>query len=131
MPRDDDQVLAHVREIAEFLGSWRYNFGTEKQLQDGIWKLVQTQWTGTAGWHREHALSRTDRIDFYHAPTCIGVEVKTAHGLSALTRQLHGYVQHEAIRGLVLVTSKTRLTALPERMNGKPIVIVNLIGSIL
>lgn len=120
----------NVQEIAAFLRSWRYNFGTERELQAGIWQLLQTEWPGASGWQRERVLADIGRIDFYHPPTGIGVEVKIDHALSALTRQVHAYAQHEDIHGLVVVTSKTRLTRLPESMNDKPIEVVCLIGSI-
>lgn len=121
-----------TEETAKFLRGWRFSFSNEDELQQGIWKAIgeNIYWVGS-GWKREHVLSKKDRIDFFQKSTGIGIEVKIGHALSALTRQLHSYSQYESINGLVLVTSKIRLTALPDSINGKPIRIVNLIGSIL
>jgi len=125
-----DVSAGDAEEITHFLRKWRYNFGTEEELQAGVWHAINTQWSeGT--WHREYWLSKEDRIDFFCETTGIGIEAKIDHPLSHLTRQVHSYVQHDALKGIVIVTSKTRLTALPNQINGKPIRFVNLIGSIL
>ena len=121
-----------TEEVATFLSGWKYNFDSEQDLQRGIWEAIQRVYANpTESWQREYRLSEEDRIDFFYTDFGIGVEAKISHSLTALTRQLHRYAQHEAIRGLVLITPKTRLTNLPDRINGKPIRIVNLMSSLL
>ena len=114
-----------------FLEQFRFSFCTEEELQDGIWKAIQTAWPDPTEWTREHRLSAKDRIDFYNEATGIGVEAKISHPLGSLTRQLHRYAQHDSIKGLVLITSQVRLTQLPGHLNTKPLMTVNLIGSLL
>lgn len=124
----DIKTASEAQKVTDLLSGWKFNFGTEEELQEGIWIILKQE---SSGWEREYWLSKEDRIDFFHPESGIGIEAKIAHPLSHLTRQSHSYVQHDALNGLVIVTSKTRLTALPDRINGKPIRIVNLIGSIL
>lgn len=77
---------------------------------------------------REVVLAKTDRVDFL--VDGIALEVKVDGSLSAVTRQLHRYAQHDRIRELVLVTTLMRHRVVPTGFNGKPITVVHLIGSV-
>ena len=108
----------------------RYNFSytNEGDLQEGIKQIFGTL---DEPFEREHVLSKQDRVDFYFPRQKIGVEVKIDHALSALTRQVHRYVQHDDIRGLLVVTGKMRLNAIPETINNKPVYLHSLVTSLL
>lgn len=129
-PLSDIGASVFATSIATFLEQFRFSFGTEAELQAGVWEAIQTAWPNPAEWKKEYALSKEDRIDFFHSEG-IGLEAKIAHSLTSFTRQLHRYVQHDEIKGMVIITSKIRLTNLPPTINGKPLMTVNLIGSLL
>jgi len=113
-------------EIAALLRAYRFAFTTEAELQQAIAKVL-----GDAGvpFEREHRLSGADRIDFLLAGG-VGLEVKIDGATNALLRQVHRYVQHEAITALVVVVSRTRLAGLPTELGGKPVVAVSLLQGI-
>jgi len=125
-PRVD--AIQWIEHLSSVLGRYRFNFSNEKELQAGIGKVF-----GTLGgvFFAEHRLSDEDIVDFYWPEKKVAVEAKIDHSLSELTRQIHRYVQHEEVRGILLVTSKTRLANLPEDMNHKPIRCHSLLGSML
>lgn len=79
---------------------------------------------------REVHLSEKDRIDFLVGGH-LGIEVKVDGGLSAVTRQVHRYAQHERIESLVLVTTRMLHRGVPSEMNGKRIDVIHLIGGSL
>lgn len=114
--------------LAKELSQYSFNYSSEDDLQRGMAQVFDAM---GEPYEREHRLSKEDRIDFYFPMKKVGVEVKIDHPLSALTRQLMRYVQHEAIDGLMLVSGKMRLTNMPDKMNGKPLVIHSLLGSLL
>lgn len=109
---------ALLAKIASALRGARLMFGTEMEFQDGIARVLVA---AGVEHRREVSLSKADRIDFLLAER-IGIEVKVDGSISALTRQLFRYAQHEEISALVLVTSQLRLTHLPKVLNGKLLV---------
>lgn len=115
---------ALIKEMSQY----NFAYSNEDDLQRGIVQVLDGL---GEPYEREHRLSKEDRIDFYFPVKKVGVEVKIDHPLSALTRQLMRYAQHEAIDGLLLVSGKLRLSNMPESMNGKPLRIHSLIGSLL
>jgi hypothetical protein len=122
------EAIQWIEHLSTVLNRYRFNFSNEKDLQAGLEKAFNT--LGCA-FTREHKLSDDDIVDFYWPEKLVGVEAKIDHSLSDLTRQIHRYVQHESILGILVVTSKTRLANLPEEMNHKPIRCHSLIGSML
>jgi hypothetical protein len=119
----DDQLWL----VSDRLSNARFNLASEKDLQDGIETVLSGH-----GWPygREVRLDAQDRIDFLLG-NGIGIEVKIDKSLSAVTRQLHRYAQQPLIVGLLLVTTRMRLRALPPEFNGKPTRVVCLLGSTL
>lgn len=121
--------LAAMERITMALSAYTFGYSDESELQAGMEKAFAAD--GVGGFEREYRLSDSDRIDFYWPETGIGVEAKIDHSLSALTRQVHRYMQHDAIRGLIVVSGKVRLLRLPERINDKPVHCHSLLGSVL
>lgn len=76
---------------------------------------------------REVRLTPRDRIDFLCAGG-VGIEVKVAGSLAAVTRQMHRYSQHDDVHSLVLVTTKAAHHAIPRTLGGVPVALFSLIG---
>ena len=112
--------------ITALLRKFRFAFTSESELQAGIAQALDR--AGVA-YRREHRLAAADRIDFMLAEG-LGLEVKIDGATNALIRQVHRYAQHEEIRGLIVVVSRTRLAQLPEQINGKPVAAVALLSGI-
>jgi hypothetical protein len=113
--------------VAE-LKKYNFNYTNEDDLQRGILEVFMTL---KKPLKREYRISDKDRIDFYWPEHRVGVEVKIDHALSALTRQVHRYVQHEDIQGILVVTGKVRLNAIPAVINKKPVYLHSLATSLL
>lgn len=109
-------------ELVAILSAVRFNFSSEAELQDGIESVLKD--AGVV-FQREYRLNAKERIDFYLPVSRHGIEVKTKGSPSSVLRQVHGYAQNDAIAGLLLVTSRLRLT-LPDELNGKPMRVLSL-----
>lgn len=112
-------------QLRDALGAYRYTFTNERELQDGLQLVL-----GCLEWEveREVRLSARDRPDFMVEG--VAVEVKVDGGLSEVTRQIHRYAHLEAVRGVLLVTSRSRLANLPAAVNGKPVAVLSLLGGL-
>jgi hypothetical protein len=106
------------------LGSARFRYTSELELQDGIAELFTAR--GIA-FERERQLG-PDRVDFFIAG--IAIEVKIEGSLSDVTRQLHRYSEHPDVTGVVLVTTRARHNAMPNLMTAKPVDVIHLLGSV-
>jgi hypothetical protein len=100
-------------ELAEHLASYRFNYTSERDLQDGIEQALQE---AEVSYEREAPLG-LGRIDFLVGD--VGIEVKIDGGDRAVLRQLQRYANHEEISELLLVTSRVRHQP-PELIEGKP-----------
>lgn len=116
----------HAREIAKTLFSRKFHYKDEKELQHGI-GLVLTELG--VDWKAEVVLTPKDRIDFMVGE--IGIEVKVDFPEAAVTRQLWRYAQHDKIKALILVTTRSKHRDLPAEINGKPLFVVWLLNSFL
>lgn len=123
-----NSTKAWLEHLIVALKKYRFNYTNERDLQDGIQQVFETL---DEPFEREYVLSKADRLDFYWPNQKVGVEVKIDHALSALTRQIHRYVQHEDIRGVLVVTGKLRLNAIPTEINKKPVYLHSLATSLL
>ncbi len=112
--------------VLQCLRRYRYRYANEKDLQAGIESALLA---GGFAFEREVRLAPGDVADFMVEPG-ICVEIKIDGGISALTRQLHRYAQHDAVQGIVLVTSRSRLTNLPEVLNAKPLLCFIILGAL-
>ena len=71
----------------------------------------------------EYRLGPRRRIDFRVGR--VGIEVKKGRPApSALAKQLSRYLESDALDGVIVVTQ--RVTALPEDIGGKPVLLVSL-----
>lgn len=125
--------LSSLKKTREFLeetrsriNQFRFCFSTERELQDGLAQVLGDDWK------REHSISQEDRLDFFHEKAGVAIEAKIDHGLTPLTRQVHRYLGHDEIKGILVVTTKVSLSNMPDEMRGgKPVYVATLIGSIL
>jgi hypothetical protein len=114
-----DRLVAAIRAN-------RYRFSDEKGLQDGLEQvLVQLG----LRFEREARIAPGEVPDFL-LEDGTAIEVKVDGSLSAVTRQLHRYAQHERVRALLLVTTRWTHARMPESMNGKPVRVLPLLGGL-
>ena len=108
-----------IQDLATLLRSYTYQFTSELELQDAV-EQVLTQ--HEIGYTREGYLDGLDRIDFLVGD--IGIEIKIDGSLSAVTRQIHRYLQCDQLNGLILLSGRYNHTRVPREMNGKPVLTV-------
>lgn len=114
-------------KIRELFRTVRFRYDTERELQDGIEQLFLAE---KIPFKRECPLGPGDIIDFM-VGGWLGIEVKTQGSPLEVARQLLRYAGHGQVESLILVTGKSRLGALPERLLGKPIAVYSLWKSFL
>lgn len=108
-----------------FVCDRHFRWSSEEDLREGLATALDTE---GITYERECVLGPGDRIDFL-VEGGLGVEVKVATGLAAVTRQLHRYAQHARITALVLFTTSARLPLLlPRTLNGKSVCAASLDG---
>lgn len=122
------QPRAWLDYLSSEIAQYNFNYSNEADLQNGLRQVFETI---DSPFKSEYKLSDKDRIDFYWPDSKIGVEVKISHPLAALTRQVHRYLQHEEISGILIVSGRVRLNQIPQIISGKPVQIHSLIGSLL
>jgi hypothetical protein len=108
-------------DIADLLRHHRYPHTDEKQLQDGIEKVLQSC---GIDYRREVRLTAQDRPDFMVGT--VAIEIKIKGPFIHVLRQLVRYAEHEQVTGLVLVTTKASHLNMPAKLHGKPVVVASL-----
>lgn len=108
--------------IWEILHQHRFRFTSERDLQDAIAEALTN---ADIPHEREYPLSRQDRPDFIVGEN-LALEVKIKGGLTAVTRQLHRYAQHERVHAILLVTTRANHRRLPATMNGRRVYVLHL-----
>lgn len=115
-------LSAHLRS---WFGQHRPDTSSEAALQACIADAFATIGDNLR-YVREWRLSPRDRPDFgvwrFDAmeTTSIAVEVKCKGGLSDLTRQVYRYAEHEAVAGILVVTTRNLHRGLPTVVLAKP-----------
>jgi hypothetical protein len=116
-----------VGQVIETLGSFKFTYDNEIELQDGI----AAAFTGCEIlFEREARLGDDLKIDFM-IPGGIGVEVKIKGSPSDVARQLLAYANRPEITCLILVTARAALSRLPPILLGKKLYVVPLWRSFL
>ncbi len=116
---DEPDIDDDLDRLETLLGTRRFRFTTEVELQIGIGKVLEA-----AGeiFEREVVLGRGERIDFLVGG--VGIEVKVKGTVEAAHMQLLRYAQHDRIEGLLLVSGTQRLGDIPHEIEGKPVRVV-------
>jgi len=110
-----------IDRIVRAIRCHRYIFSTEMELQAGIERALMDE--GIVA-EREVLLSPTDRIDFMVGR--VGIEVKIGGTYSALVRQIQRYAHVGQLCAIVVVTTKSRLRALPAEIASVPVYTIHL-----
>jgi hypothetical protein len=118
-----DSVIS-IADLCEKIAFHRFNYRDEQQLQDGIELLLKD---AEIPYEREKVLGPNSRPDFL--VDGIAVEVKIKHSLADLTRQVYRYASNDAVRSIIVVTPRMRLSNLPDVLFDKPIRVVTLMGA--
>lgn len=109
-------------ELAQFLRGYTFKYSSEDALQLGIEEALTE---AGAPFTRELRLDERSRIDFaVHALFEVGIEIKVDSAASEVERQVRRYLKHDAIDGLVLVTTRRRHRDLLRREFEKPFEVV-------
>lgn len=110
---------ARLREV---LGMYRYNFSSERELQDGI---AQVLFQRGIRFDREVRLAPGDVIDFLVEG--VGLEVKVEGGPVEIRRQLLRYAKAPRVTALLLVTRKAQHDGqFPRKLGGKDVAVLTL-----
>lgn len=111
-----------LERLHQVLGSYRYSFANERDLQDGIAQALATR---GIRFDREVVLGPKDRPDFM--VDGIAVEVKVDGTPAVILRQLDRYAAQKAVRAILLVTRKEQhARRFPEAIGGKPLDVLTL-----
>lgn len=113
-----------ARVVVAALASVALTYTDEVSLHEDMSRVMSAAGIGHA---REVRLTARDRIDFLTADG-VGIEVKVAGSLAAVTRQMTRYAAHPGVHELVLVTTKAAHHAIPRTLGGVPVALHSLIG---
>jgi hypothetical protein len=118
--------ISRVDAVISALNQYRFRFGSEIELQNGIEKvLVRAEIPFT----REIALSAKERPDFFVGEST-ALEIKTKGTVAALLRQVFRYAALDAVSEIIVVGTPAWIANLPSEINGKPLYRLRLINSL-
>jgi hypothetical protein len=112
-----------AQTLADLLSGHRYRYSSETDLQAAIAKLLDR---AGIDYQREFRLNAHDRPDFMLGD--VAVEVKIDGSLASVVRQISRYAEHDAVRAIVLVSTRAVHRSMPAAFNGKPVVVASLLG---
>jgi hypothetical protein len=110
--------------VTAVLWAHRFHFANEEQLKDGMARVFNAAGIVFA---REIVLGPRDRIDFL-LPCGLGIEVKVKGSMTEVVMQLARYAEHHLVAGLLLVSTKSQLLAVPATLGGKVVTSFGLDG---
>jgi len=123
-----DLPPVQVALIANALKMRRFNYANEKELQEGVSRVLAQ---AAIPFEREKILpDKFGTIDFLIEGR-IGLEIKIKGSPSAVTRQLMRYFKCPMIEEIVLVTGRAKLGNLPKEILNKRLTVVSLWESFL
>lgn len=115
--------LEQMNDLARRLENYRFRFGNEKDLQDGVALALFHE---DVLFTREQKLARSGTIDFLVGR--IGIECKVDGGASAVLAQLQRYALTTELDALILVTSRHTHRFETTVIGGKPFRVVWIAG---
>lgn len=115
-----------LEQLSSLLAGFRYRFTDERDLQDGIERVLRSS---GSPYRREPVLSAPDRPDFLVDD--IAIEIKIQGSLSQLLRQVSRYATHDEVHGILVVGTPVWLVQVPGEIVGKPMASLRLLGSLL
>ena len=112
-----------VATIEGALRRHRFRYADERELQAGVEHVLRSAGLSVA---REAALGALGVVDFL--VDGLAVEVKVRGTRVEVVRQVHRYLQHEEVRGLLLITTRAALARVPATIAGKPVYAHHLVS---
>ncbi|CAJ4325798.1 Uncharacterised protein [Burkholderia pseudomallei] len=116
--------IAALRDVLRF---YRFSFVGERELQDGIEKVLADS---VGGYKREASLGPADRPDFL-LDDGLAIEVKVDGSLAELLRQVSRYASHDSVRAILVVGTPYWIAKVPSEIAGKPLAGLRLVTSLL
>lgn len=106
-----------VSKIKDIVSGIIYDLSNEKSTQKTIGELLKD-----LNVESEYRLSNKDIVDFFIEG--LAIEVKVKGNAVAILRQCERYCEHEQVKGLLLITSRSM--GFPKEINGKPCYYISL-----
>jgi len=113
------------KALLEAIRSTRFHYTSEDDLQRGLAALLDQL---GVQYEREFHLDAQSRIDFL-VEGGLGVEMKIDGPVSELGYQILRYLQHDAVKAMLVVTTRSSHRDLPPALEGKPVWVVYLFTS--
>lgn len=98
---NDSAVAMVVRRICVALPRYAYRFNDEKQLHEGIARVLELE---SIGFAREY-VAGDDRFDFLCEEHVV-IEAKVEGSLSAALRQAERYCRQDQVQAVIVVSSR-------------------------
>jgi hypothetical protein len=114
------EIKAAFTTLQLFFKLNKFKLEDEKQLQSQIEKKFEVD---GVPFEREKAFDKKNIVDFFVDGT-IAVEIKIGSSKMSIYRQCERYCTFPEVKALLLVTNKSM--TLPELVNGKPCIVLNL-----
>ena len=112
-----------LRRLANELPKFSYSYRSEKDLQDGIARVLDG---ASIPYEREHIASKEDRFDFF-VDGGVVIEAKVDGTFPAAARQIDRYLQLASVKGCAVVTTKRwEHRTMKTHLRGKPFVVVQV-----
>jgi len=118
---------AGVDALISELRGFRFRFARERDLQDGV-AAVLTQ--AGIGFVRERALGPRDRPDFL-TEGGVAVEIKIQGSRAECLRQVARYATHSEVTAVLVVGTPHWLSSLQCVLNGKPVLSLRMLDSLI
>jgi hypothetical protein len=115
--------LADLRILYAFLAQFRFNYTSEAELQSGIQQALSAS---SYRVQREFRLEDLGRLDFL-INDAIVIETKIGGSAAELMRQVSRYAQSQSVQAVLVITSRAS-HVLPKSFNGKPVMVLSLLG---
>lgn len=122
------RLIVNAIEVINILARYRFRFATEGQLQQGISSALTI---AKMDHQREVRIDQDSRLDFL-CDGGLAIEVKISGNFtrSDLVRQFTRYAESDRVEMLLVVSSKF-IADMPTTLNGKPLTVHVLLGSML
>lgn len=116
--------MTETARILAALQTHRVPIATELAFQEGVAELLRG--IGVA-FERERILTPRDRIDFLTVDG-LGIELKIDGGRNDVLRQLLRYTEHDDIKALLLITTRSKHRDMLNTLGGKPLAVYQVIS---
>lgn len=117
-----------ICDIADLLRRCSFRWSSEADIHKGAIQWLEQHHQSLPTFRSEVRLSARDRLDVLLGDGT-AIEIKVDGSRTAVLRQLHRYAEHDAVSGLILLTTKSSHSRqMPKAVLGKPLEIVQVLG---